>query len=146
MSTGNAELVRRWFAEIWNSGNIDAADHILSPQGILHEVALGPDGVQHLDDFKAMARVFRQAFPDVHFHVDATIEDAEHAAARVTVTGTHTGPGLGVAPTGRSFRVTGMVMVRVAGGRVVEGWSNFDMLGQFEQLGLVKRPQVGAGA
>jgi steroid delta-isomerase-like uncharacterized protein len=142
MSTGNAELVRRWFAEIWNRGNIDAADEILAPHGILHEVALGPDGVQRLEDFKAMTRVFRQAFPDVRFHVDATIEDGEHAAARVTVTGTHSGPGPGVAPTGRPFRITGMVMVRVSNGRVVEGWSNFDMLGQYEQLGLVKRPQV----
>jgi steroid delta-isomerase-like uncharacterized protein len=146
MAPRNDEQLRRWFTEIWNQGDIDAADRQLAPTGILHETAVGGDGIQSAADFKAMARVLRRAIPDIHFHVEATIQDDDHAAGRVTVTGTHTGPGLGIAPTGRSFRITGIVMIRVSDGRTVEGWSSFDMLGLFEQLGALKRPDIGADA
>ncbi len=135
-------LLQRWFAEIWNRGNVDVADELLAPHAILHETAAGGDGIQRLADFKAMARAFRRAIPDVQFRVDATVQNGEQAAARVTVTGTHSGPGLGAAPTGRSFTITGIVMIRCSDGRIVEGWSSFDMLGQFEQLGLVARPTL----
>ena len=140
----NDELLRRWFEEIWNRRDVDAADRLLAPQGTLHETAVGGDGIQTPADFKAMVRVLLQAIPDIRFNVDATMQDGEHAAGRVTVTGTHSGPGLGIAPTGRSFRITGIVMIRVVDGRTVEGWSSFDMLGLFEQLGAVKRPTIGA--
>ena len=145
MAATNAELLRRWFDEIWNRGNVDAADELLAPHGVLHETAVGGDAVQRLADFKAMARVLHRAIPDIRFHVDATLEDGEHAAARITVTGTHSSPGLGVAPSGRSFRITGIVMIRISDGRTVEGWSSFDMLGLFEQLGIVERPEIGGG-
>jgi steroid delta-isomerase-like uncharacterized protein len=142
---GNDDLLRRWFDEIWNKGDIDAADRLLAPDGVLHETAIGGDGTQSLADFKAMAGVLRGAIPDIHFHVDATMVDGDRAAGRVTVTGTHSGPGLGGAPTGRSFRIAGMVMIRIANGRTVEGWSSFDMLGLLEQLGVVERPALGGG-
>jgi len=143
MASGSADVVKRWFTEIWNQKNVDAVDQLLAPDGVLHETALGGDGIQRHADFKAMGRLMLQAIPDLHFHVESTMEDGDHAASRVTATGTHTGPGIGPKPTNKPFRISGIVMVRVANGQVVEGWSSFDMLGQFEQLGLVTRPQVG---
>ena len=146
MTPSNAELLKRWFDEIWNRRNVDAADELLAPDGVLHETAVAGDGIQRLADFKAMARVLQRAIPDVRFDVEATVEDDAHAAARVTVTGTHSGPGLGVPPTNRRFRIGGLVMIRIANGRTVEGWSSFDMLGLFEQLGIVTRPRMGGDA
>lgn len=143
MAKGHDELLHRWFENVWNQGDVDHVDQLLAPAAVLHETAVGPDGTQTLEDFKAMARTLRQAIPDIRFRVDDTLQSGDRAAARVTVTGTHTGPGLGIAPTGRKFRVTGIVMIRVAGDRVVEGWSSFDMLGLFEQLGAVQRPAMG---
>ena len=145
MTRSNADLLRSWFEEIWNQGNVDAADDLLAPGAILHETAIGPDGIQRLADFKAMARVLRQTFPDIHFQIETTLQDGEYAAARITATGTHSGRGLGIEPTGRSFRINGMVMIRILDGRTVESWSSFDMLGLYEQLGLVERPKMGTG-
>ena len=139
-----ADLLRGWFSEFWNEGNFDAADKYVAPEAVIHEPAFRGDGVQTIEEFKAMARIFKRAIPNIRYVVDGTLEDEDRAAARVTVTGTHTGPGIGTAPSNRSFRTTGMTMVRIANGRVVEAWSNFDMLGQFEQLGLVQRPKIGA--
>lgn len=144
MTPSNADLLRRWFDEIWNRGNVDAADELLAPGATLHETAVGGDGIQKLSDFKAMARALLRAIPDIHFELETTMQDGDLAAARVTVTGTHSGPGLGPQPTGRSFRITGMVMIRTSDGQTVEGWSSFDMLGLYEQLGIVNRPTMTA--
>jgi steroid delta-isomerase-like uncharacterized protein len=141
MTTSNGELLRAWFEEIWNGGDVDAADRLLAPTAVLHETAVGGDGTQRLADFKMMAHSFRRMFPDIRFQVQTIVEDREHAAGRLTVTGTHTGPGLG-APTGRPFRISGIVMIRIQDGRTVEGWSSFDLLALYEQLGMVQRPKM----
>jgi steroid delta-isomerase-like uncharacterized protein len=144
MATGHEDIFRRWFDDIWNRGDVDVADEVLAPQATLHETAAGAGGTQDLDGFKAMASALRRAFPDVRFHVDDSFGSGDRAVARLTVTGTHSGPGLGVAPTGRSFRIPGIVVIRMSDGRIAEGWSSFDLLGLYEQLGVLKRPPVGA--
>ena len=58
-------------------------------------------------------------------------------AAAFTLTGTHRGDLLGNPPTGRSVRVHGMVRSRFQDGRIRDEWELFDMLGLFEQLGIV---------
>jgi steroid delta-isomerase-like uncharacterized protein len=143
MGHDNGDLLQRWFDSIWNHGDVDVADELLAPGAILHEPAVGSDATQTLADFKVMARVLRRAIPDIKFRIDETVQNGDLAVARLTVTGTHSGPGLGFAPSGRSFRITGMAMIRLSGDRTVEGWSNFDMLGFYEQLGAVKRPTIG---
>jgi steroid delta-isomerase-like uncharacterized protein len=144
MAHGDSDLLQRWFDSIWNQGRVEVADELLAPGAILHETAVGSDATQTADDFKTMARVLRRAIPDIKFRVDQTVQSGDLAVARLTVTGTHSGPGLGFPASGRSFRITGMAMIRLSGDRTVEGWSNFDMLGLYEQLGAVKRPTIGA--
>ncbi len=48
-------------------------------------------------------------------------------------------------PTGNRVTVTGMDMVRVAEGKIVEWWHIEDMLGMLQQLGIVPPPGQGAG-
>ena len=143
MATGHESLLRRWFDGIWNQGDVDVADQLMAPQGVLHETAAGTDALLTLPEFKAMAHTFRAAIPDVRLELTHCIESGEYAAAHVVATGTHSGPGLGFAPTGRSFRITGLVMVHVLDDRIVEGWSSFDLLSLFEQLGALRRPALG---
>jgi predicted ester cyclase len=47
---------------------------------------------------------------------------------------THTGNGLGVPPTRKTLRTTGITVVRVANGKLVAGWQNWDMLGLMQQI------------
>jgi steroid delta-isomerase-like uncharacterized protein len=143
MSHHNTPLVRRWFDEIWNRGNVDVVDEMLAPDGVLHDPSMADVPVLSAEVFKAHARAMRHAIPDIHFTIDFAFEADDHVAARVTVTGTHTGRGLGMDPTGRAFRITGMVVAHVRDGKFVEGWNHFDLLGLFSQLGVIKRPQLG---
>jgi hypothetical protein len=47
-------------------------------------------------------------------------------AARVLVTGTHTGPGFPAAPKGNRTSSPGMCIARVKDGKIIESWNNFD--------------------
>ena len=41
---------------------------------------------------------------------------------------------MGINATGKSVRVTGISILRVAGGMLAEGWQNWDMLGLLQQI------------
>ena len=47
---------------------------------------------------------------------------------------------MGIAPTGRHVRFTGMIITRFVGGQVIEDWDMMDMLGLLQQLGVIPAP------
>jgi predicted ester cyclase len=57
-----------------------------------------------------------------------------HLCVRWVFTGKHTGEGLGVAPSGVAINVTGITIMRVPNGMLIEGWQNWDMLGLMQQI------------
>ena len=63
--------------------------------------------------------------------------EGERVAVRIVLQGTHTGPGLGVAPTGRKVSIQGIIIVRIVDGQIVEGWNNYDQLGLLRQVGAL---------
>lgn len=140
-STPEAQL-RRWFEEVWNARRLELADELLAPGAILHEASLSGQSLLGAEAFRAHARALLEAIPDLHFELEQVVADGDVAAGRMTVTGRVTGHGLGVEPTGRAFRISGMAMGRYRDGRLVEGWNNFDLLGLFDQLDAVKRPKL----
>jgi predicted ester cyclase len=62
---------------------------------------------------------------------------------RNVATGTHEGPFMGHAPTGRRMRIDVFDVLRVADGRIVEHWGVPDRLGALLQIGAA-RPPAGA--
>src|SRR5262249_18321993 len=76
-------------------------------------------------------------FADLHIRIDDLIEEGDRVAVRWHCTGTLTGSGLGVAPTGKPMQITGMSILRVHDEQIVEAWNNFDVLGMHQQLGTL---------
>ena len=58
-------------------------------------------------------------------------------AERVTWQATHRGVLMGIPPTGTRVTVTETHLARVADGRVVERWGNWDQMGLLQQLGAI---------
>ena len=52
--------------------------------------------------------------------------------------GTHSGHGLGLEPTGRRFEAEQMHMLRIADGRIAEHWGIRDDAGMMRQLGALQ--------
>src|SRR5262245_7288835 len=132
-------LARRWFEELWNQGREETIDRLLAPNAIVHGLP-EPDGVpiRGPEGFKPLFRQLKGAFPDMRIVIDHVVREDDRVACHCTVTGTHTGPGLG-APSNNPIHFTGITIVRAQDGKLVEGWNAFDFLGCFQQIGLLPR-------
>jgi steroid delta-isomerase-like uncharacterized protein len=137
MSTENEALVRRWFEEVWNQGKQEAIDTLLSEDAIAHSMGEGGADLTGREGFKAIQSVFCGAFPDLHVDVDQVIASGDLVATHITCTGTHLGNHLGFAATGKPVRFTGMTLVRIRNGWLVEGWNLIDFLSMLQQIGKI---------
>lgn len=131
------DVIHRWFEEVWDKGREEAIDEMFAEEGVAHglfdengEELRGPAG------FKPFFRKFRDAFPDIRVHVEDCICEGDRAAARCRVSATHAGAGLGVAAINNPVEFTGMCIVRVRDGKIVEAWNNFDFASLNQQIGL----------
>ena len=128
---------RRLVEEGWNQGNTAVFDELFAadylghdPSGPLH----GPEG------FKQFYATYRTAFPDTHLTIEDQIADQDTVASRWTATGTHQGPLMGIPPSGKRVRVTGITISRYASGKIAEEWFSYDTLGMLQQLGAIPTP------
>jgi steroid delta-isomerase-like uncharacterized protein len=133
MSEQNKALVRRTFEQIWNRGNVGIIEERFASDYIGHSTTeiRGPEGG------KRFVAAMREAFPDFYYTVEDEIAEGDRVVHRWTARGTHVGPFQGIPPTGKRVTIAGTSVYRVADGKLVEGWTNTDMLGLLQQLGAV---------
>lgn len=55
---------------------------------------------------------------------------------RWTFHGKHSGEFMGIPATGKELALTGISIIRMRGGKIVEGWDGYDALGMLRQLGV----------
>jgi steroid delta-isomerase-like uncharacterized protein len=114
----------------------EAIDEMASPDVVGHGQAQH-DTVIGREQFRIFAQGFRTAFPDLKVTIDHIVEQGDKVVARWTATMTHKGDFLGFAPTGKKVTITGTSTQRISGGKIVEGWDNWDQLGLLVQIGAV---------
>jgi steroid delta-isomerase-like uncharacterized protein len=142
MSEENKAVARR-FLEIFETGDLDALDEILAPDAVDHD-PYNPYGREGLEGAKKTVAMYRQAFPDVHFEVEEQIAEGDKVATRWTGTGTHEGELMGMQPTGKKASVTGITIDRIEGGKIVEGWTNWDTLAMMQNIGAIPEQEPAA--
>ena len=129
------------------TADLDALDAIVAPDLVNHAA---PPGVPPTREGLAqLAQAFEAGIPAYRVAVEDQVAEGDLVATRATVSGTHTGPFLGIPATGRSFVVPAVFFDRVVGGRVVEHWEVIDQFGILVQLGLIPAPgapPIGAPA
>lgn len=135
MSEQNKILDRRFFEEAWNRGNYDVIDELVASDFIGHSPP--NDDIPGAEGLKQYISTLREAFPDVRLTVEDQIAEGDRVVTRWTARGTHRGEFQGIPPTGKRAQVTGVTISRVANGKFVEGWTNWDTLGLLQQLGAV---------
>jgi len=126
-------LSRRWFDEVWNQRRLASIAELSHPEAIAYGLDAEGKGIT-FDKFYPFHKRFIDTFPDFHIKVDDVIEEGDKTVVRLTATGTHTGHAMGVSPTGRRIRMTGMIMIRWRDGKIIEGWNEFDAWGMMQQL------------
>ncbi len=131
----NKELVRQVVEEVWNTGDLQAAHRFYAPNYIFFQEGGGVQiGVQSIEDWLTTTHT---AFPDICYTIGQIYQEGEKAAMRYRVTGTHTGDFRGIPPSGKPIDLTGHMMFRIRDGQILEAWGYWDMLGLFQQIGLL---------
>ncbi len=132
----NKALARRVLEEMFNKGNLDVADDLLAPDYVDHDPAM-PEDIHGPEGFKQYVGAYRSAFPDLHLEIEEQIAEGDLVATRWTGTGTHDGELAGIPPTGKRVTLPGMEIVRISGGKLVEGWEGYDSMTMMRQLGVM---------
>lgn len=137
----NKAIARRWMEEIWGKGSLAAIDELLAPDFVFN---YAPAGVAR--DREAYKQTVTMApFADIHSTIEDMVAEGDKVAVRWTYRGTHKGEFMGIAPTGKQVTMTGISIIRIVGGKIVEEWGEMDMLGMMQQLGAVPPPGQGEG-
>jgi steroid delta-isomerase-like uncharacterized protein len=138
MSEENKRILRRWFEEVWNNGRADAIEELFDENGIAHGLSDDPSKpIKGPTDFRPFHTVFRQAFPNMRIVIEDIIAEGDKVAARCSVQAKHEGEFMGRAATQSPVEFTGIAIVRIDNGKIVEAWNNFDFMTMYKQVGYL---------
>lgn len=140
MSEKNKAAMRRIYQEVWNQGNFEVLDEIVSPDYVGH-LPTPPEAPSGREGLRWLIQMYRAAFPDIYVQVDDQISEDDKVLTQITIQGTHQGQFMNVPPTNKNIRVTAMVVTRFKNNQNVEGWAELDRLGLMQQLDVIPAPQ-----
>lgn len=122
------------FGEAVVSGKLEGLRDVVDAKALDHDPGpgqgLGPEGFIHY--FGEL----RKGFPDLNIAAEKLVADDDSVALAYTITGTHQGEFMGLAPTGRKISARGVQIARFENGKLVERWGSSDQLGILQQLGV----------
>ncbi|MFD1514051.1 ester cyclase [Halomarina rubra] len=136
-TTENVRIARRVPEDIATERRFDLVDEVYTEDAVEHSPV---DERRGRASIREGLEEFVGGFSDFTATVDDVVAGDDTVAMRVTLSGTHDGDFMDIAPTGESFEVENMVFTRLEDGRIAERWILPDMLGMLRQLGVVESP------
>jgi predicted ester cyclase len=132
----NKQLVRRYYEEVVNTGDVSRIEAFISDEYVeVHGTTryeLGISGArEHI-------RGVRETYPDLCLTIERQIAEGEWVATLATMRGTHRGVWLGMSPTNKAVQITTVNLDRVSGGRIVEHGGAADLLLPLLQIGAIQ--------
>jgi predicted ester cyclase len=113
----NKALVRRFFEEVYNRGNLDVADELLAPDFAWK--LPGKDAA--IGDYKQWVAKQLAASSDLHFSIEEQVAEGVKVITRLIGSGTHDQEEFGgFAPSGVRITIEAIIIHRVVEGKIVE--------------------------
>ena len=134
----NKELVLRMYDEVWNQGNLQFIDEVVSqdfvdnPPKRFFEVP-----TRGRESLREAAGAFRGAMPDFHDQMIQCLAEGDRVMYLGRITGTNSGNFFQYPPSGNPVNILGINEFRLANGKIVERWGIFDVLGMMQQMKIV---------
>lgn len=123
---------------MWGERDLTALDALLDPGYRRHiSPILEPLDV---DGQRARLGAMQAAFPDAAIEVGEIVAQGDLVAFQSVMRGTQRGSFRGLPPTGRSFAIHLVDLVRIHDGRLIEHWGGPDLLDLVTQLGATIEP------
>ena len=93
-------------------------------------------------DAERNLRAFFDAFLDLKATFDPPIVDGQHVGVIGMCEGTNIGGFMGIAPSGRGFKLRTVMMFELRGGKIVREQRIYDFTGMLIQIGILKAKPV----
>jgi len=121
----NKAIVRRYFEEVWNKGDLAAADVVVAPNFSVEGCG---GAISGLEAVKLYVTSYREVFPRVHFTIISLLAEGDKVIA------CWVGRGMQAAPCGEDEAAArtqkccaaGLSVYRIANGQIVEAWAGSD--------------------
>ncbi len=133
----NKRLVRRYYEEVGNTGDVDRIADFISPDYVeVHDNTRYPIGIEGA---KAHITGGHETYSDLRLTVDRQIAEGDWVATQVTVRGIHSGGAwMGIKPTGKPIEFSCVNLDKVINGRIVEHGGAANMLDPLLKVGAIK--------
>ncbi len=126
--------------EVINTGNMELASEVYSPDIKRHLVDRVRPLVEGLDAFNQYCKFLRTAYPDMKFVATDTTVSGDKIILVYNFTGTNSGPRGNMQPTGKKVDFSGVVINQVVDGKITEQWVYANMASLYRQLGFTIKP------
>ena len=131
----NKKLVHRFVDECWNDGSrtmvpLMVADSCRYHDPVFPQMDAGVESMQH------HIERCRRAFPDLNFTITDSIAEGNEVVLHWVANGTQRGELRGVPPTNGNVLIAGTSIFRIEDYKIVELWSNWNLMSLMEQLGV----------
>lgn len=137
MSNHNKAVVRRYYEDVLNRGELGLLESIVRPDHIEHDPLPGQGG--GLSGFRQRVEMLRGGLQPV-FTIEQIVEEGDTVVVRWTNRGKHVAPFLGIPATNKSFSIAGIDIHQLRDGKLAEHWHVVDQMSMMQQLGLVPGP------
>lgn len=127
------EVVRR----LWEAADKGDMDGVVEPLTPDFSFQLTSNPPMDREGYKQFGGVFYAAFPDHQHTIEDQVAQDDKVVTLVTIRGTHQGEFSGIAPTGKSVTIVGLVYDRFEGGKIAERRAMLDVMGLMQQLGAI---------
>jgi len=136
----NKAIACRWMEEVWGKGNLAVIDALLATNFVFNYPP--PGAAPNREGYKQFVTRNFATWSDIRCTIEDMVAGGDKVAVRWTWSGKHTGEFklMGIAPTGKQVTMTGMSIIHIVGGKIVEEWTEMDMLGMMQQLGVLPPP------
>lgn len=128
MSKSKVEVAQEWYQRVWSDEDPCAIDEMMVHNTKAH--GLGAQSQVGPEEFKQFQKALLGILGNVKITIDHHIEDGDWLSQLVTITGV-------CRNTDKDVSMTGQIMVKIVGEKLLEGYNHVDFMTLYEQLGLL---------
>lgn len=139
----NKRIVREFAEDVVRRGNLERIPEFVSPAYVAHDPS-NPGRVGGLEGARRFISMLHAGMSNIEYTVEDMIAEDDKVVYRWLLRATHSGVFMGVPPTGNQVTMTGIDIIRLVNGKIVESWVNADAFGLLQQLGVLPPPSLVA--
>lgn len=131
----NVAVVRRFFEEGVNAGNLDVFDTVVVPDVVYNGATVSDES-----GLAALKRIYGEALtglPGIQYGFLTSVASGDTVAVRYLVEGVHTGNFRGLEPTGKTITWNHAAFAHVKCGKITEMWAEVNQLDRLRQFGTL---------